>query len=258
MNTLTDNRSCRGLSKSALQLIAAAAMVIDHTSVFIGDLYLYYLMRFIGRTTIIIMCYFIAEGYHKTRDLDKYLLRMGLFAAVAQIPFYLYSHPDIPSDFMSFITGNLFSRNVIFTLFTGLALISILHSRYSPILKILALAAAFHITRNSDWRMYALLWILCFDIFYGSKKKQLIAASVILLMRCVDIGYGIFSESISAGYLTVGDLLQMAVTFGGFIAIPLIALYNGSRGRRTRFGFYIFYPAHLLIIAAAEFIILHI
>ena len=258
MHTLTDNSSERGLSKSALQIIAAAAMVIDHTSVFTGNIFIYYLMRFIGRTTIIIMCYFIVEGYHKTHNLNRYLLRMGLFAAVAQIPFYLYSHPDIPSDLIEFIAGNFFSRNVIFTLFAGLALISILHSRYSPATKIAVLAAAFYITRNSDWGMYALLWILCFDVFYGNKNRQLAAAAAVLLLRCADIGYGIFSQSLSAGYITTGDIFQTAVTFGGFIAIPLIALYNGKRGRQTQFGFYVFYPAHLLIIAAAEFIILHI
>ena len=38
---------------------------------------------------------------------------------------------------------------------------------------------------------------------------------------------------------------------GIFLAIPLLACYNGRRGRRSRvikWGFYLFYPLHLLLL----------
>ena len=70
-NSLT---KVKGLNKSVLQLLAVLTMVIDHTSIFVSIPSVYYIMRFIGRATIIIMCYFVAEGYHKTQNIGKYII----------------------------------------------------------------------------------------------------------------------------------------------------------------------------------------
>ena len=35
---------------------------------------------------------------------------------------------------------------------------------------------------------------------------------------------------------------------GAFLGLPLIKLYNGKRGLRLKYLFYIVYPAHLLIL----------
>lgn len=245
------------LSKSQLQLIAAIAMLIDHTAVFAYSLspMIYYIMRFIGRITIIIMCYFIVEGYHNTHNLDRYLIRMGIFAAIAQMPFYLYGQYNLPDSLYSFAAGNFFSRNVIFTLFVGLALITIVHSRYNAVLKLAACLAAFYITRNSDWGKYALLWILCFEAFYGNKRKQLAGAAVVLLLRFIFISKGIIGECLNTGYMTVNNLAWMLVTLGGFLALPLLGMYNHEKGKSYKLSFYVFYPAHLLILAILKMIL---
>ena len=50
------------------------------------------------------------------------------------------------------------------------------------------------------------------------------------------------------GYLSGGTLRLYQV--GVFLALPLLALYNGKRGNRSaflRWFFYAFYPAHLLL-----------
>ena len=71
-----------GLNALALKLIAAAAMLCDHTAVvfFNGN----YAMRAAGRLAFPIFAFFIAEGYLYTRDVKKYTLRLALFAILAQ------------------------------------------------------------------------------------------------------------------------------------------------------------------------------
>ena len=49
------------------------------------------MMHFVGRLTGPTMCFFIAEGYRKTRSFPRYLLRLGVFALISQLPFTYYS-----------------------------------------------------------------------------------------------------------------------------------------------------------------------
>ena len=62
----------RGLCGNELKLLAILAMTVDHIawSLFPGYSMhpLALLMHAIGRLTCPIMCYFIAEGYHYTRN----------------------------------------------------------------------------------------------------------------------------------------------------------------------------------------------
>lgn len=70
-----------------LKMIAIVAMVIDHIAVlFFPNLIIF---RIIGRLTLPIMAFFIAEGYTKTSNAKRYMIRLGLFAIISMIPYYL-------------------------------------------------------------------------------------------------------------------------------------------------------------------------
>lgn len=43
----------------------------------------------------------------------------------------------------------------------------------------------------------------------------------------------------------------MLSLFFMWLALPLILLYNGQRGRGMKYLFYIYYPAHVYILAIA-------
>ena len=68
--------------------IAIAAMVIDHIAfAFVPDgTALAIVMHIIGRLTGPIMFFSAVEGYHHTRDLNRYLLRLAAFAAISWFP----------------------------------------------------------------------------------------------------------------------------------------------------------------------------
>ena len=81
------NRNCQILDGTMLKLIAMTSMVFDHA----GDLFFHdqLWMRMIGRLAMPLFSFCIAEGYRYTKDRKKYLLRMGLFALISEIPFDL-------------------------------------------------------------------------------------------------------------------------------------------------------------------------
>ena len=173
-----------GLNKWWLQIIAIVAMLADHAAVLSPVASVYYILKLIGRITIVIMCYFIAEGYHKTSSIPKYIMRMGIFAAISQIPYYLYMyHGRIPTNTNGLLMSLFTYRNVIFTLFIGLVLLAIVKSGYNLFIKLVSCVAALYLVRSSDWGYYVILWVIGCGLFYGSKKKQLIWMSAIIALR---------------------------------------------------------------------------
>ena len=86
------------LDSNAIKLVAIAAMTVDHVAWWLFPGYpravLPLAMHIIGRLTCPIMCYFVAEGYHHTRDIRKYTARMFLFAVISPVS---YTHLTLPT-----------------------------------------------------------------------------------------------------------------------------------------------------------------
>lgn len=105
----TKTRGC--LDSLALKLLAMALMLCDHlwATVLPGVMWL----TAVGRVAFPIFAFQVAEGFQRTHDRKKYLLRMLVFALISEIPFnYLYySSPVFP-----------FHQNVMFTFFIALLL----------------------------------------------------------------------------------------------------------------------------------------
>lgn len=240
----------KGLNKLQLQLIAVIAMVMDHTALFLlPHMKPYYVFHLFGRMTIVIMSYFVAEGYYKTHNLNKYIIRMGIFAAAAQLPFYLYENTEHFNGILHFIVDNFYSINVIFTLFIGLCLLAVIKSEQSWIFKLLAAFAAWAVTRHSDWGVYCLLWIIVFGLFRRQRVLAMcLAAAVVLLKVFVQIK-PIVTILAAGGVVTNHSIIMAFVQLGGLFALIPLMLYNGEKGDAPRYGFYIFYPAHLLVLA---------
>jgi hypothetical protein len=73
-----------------LKIIAVLAMLIDHSAkAFEAHLSFetYMLMRTIGRIAFPLFAFCLAEGCRKTGDMKKFLLRLGIFALISEIPY---------------------------------------------------------------------------------------------------------------------------------------------------------------------------
>ena len=81
------------LSGKALKVIAIIAMTIDHIA-WIGieeysqaETLPQFFLHGIGRLTAPIMWFFVCEGYHYTKDVKKYMLRLGIFAIISHFAY---------------------------------------------------------------------------------------------------------------------------------------------------------------------------
>ena len=232
-----------GISATALKYYAIIAMVIDHvawafvpTSSVLGQA-----MHIIGRTVAPILCYFIAEGYYHTKNVKKYALRLAVFALISHCPFVFFEL-GMPFSNQPF-TG------VIYTLFLGLIALMCWNKIENKTLKIIVIIGICILSIPGDWNYFGVLWILFFGIYHGNFKKQMISFSVISVLMALDIG--IFPAIIN--HLPIQwNLFQ----FGALLAIPILLLYNGKRGKGGNFSkwiFYIFYPLHLVILGILRF-----
>lgn len=242
-----------GLTANALKYIAIAAMLIDHIAWCFVDTYsvLGQIMHVIGRLTAPIMCYFIAEGYYYTRNVKKYLLRLGLFAFISWTPFIFMEYGILPIYIES---GQWYinpMQGVIYTFFLGLLALVVIHSEsLNKPLKVLLLIPIFLLSLIGDWLFFAIIWIIIFDKYRVDFKKQMIwFAATTVLMELFFLLIG----------MTLADsLFQMGV----LLAVVPLYFYNGKRGGSEKFRafnkwfFYVFYPLHMVILGALKFYVL--
>ena len=234
-----------GITASGLKYIAIIAMLIDHiASSFVPrDIPLYYLMRFIGRITAPVMCFFISEGYHYTKDLKKYFQRMAIFAIISYFPF-IFRH--IGTFF------HLGKGSVITTLFFSLLAVHVVNT--DKIKKEFVLPVIVVICKSADlndWGSEAVIYTLAFELARNNRKNQLIAYGLTAGM------YKVF-PMIIAVMKDFSYLSTYWVNLGVFIPIPLLLLYNGERGggKYTKWVFYVFYPLHLLILGVIKYYVI--
>jgi len=107
-----------------LKIIASVCMLLDHIGM-VFPAYVPGIFRAIGRIAFPIYAYMIAQGCKHTKDINKYLLRLGIFALISEIPydiaFFHYMRDDTFNLGINFIRNT----NVFYTLFLGAACIAV-------------------------------------------------------------------------------------------------------------------------------------
>ena len=190
------------------------------------------------------MCYFVAEGYHYTRDVRKYTARMFLFALVSHFA-YIFASADFAGwrSFIPFSSGSVLNQtSVMWSLAWGLVMLRAAHNpRLSGGVKAVLIVLICLISFPSDWSCIAALCVLAFGTNRGNLKKQ-----AFWLLFYVGLYAAVYAAALDPLY----GLLQMGVA----LALPLIRQYNGQRGASPRWNtamkwlFYLYYPAHLFLI----------
>lgn len=236
------------LNSNALKLIAILAMTIDHIAwaAFSGysKAALPIIMHIIGRITCPVMCYFIAEGYRYTRNINKYTARLFIFAFISHFA-YIFAFGGFV-DFKSFIpfyNGSVFNQtSVMWSLAWGLVMLRIAHSdKIKPALKPVLVLLVCAVSFPADWSCIAALSILAIGTNYGNFKKQMLWLVFYVFVYAVV-------------YFFALDKIYGCVQMGVILAVPLLALYNEQRGKNAKvnkfmkWAFYVYYPLHLTVI----------
>ena len=205
----------KNLSGSWLKIIAMLSMAIDHLAYYYGcnNPYLYELMRTFGRIAFPTFAFLLAEGFVHTRNRQKYMVSLFVFALVSEIPWLLLNHDG--------------SHNVLFTLLAGiLGLHTIENSGNRWVTTVcITLIGLVTIFADTDYSWKGFGLVLVFYMFRGRPDLQTL-----------------FGIPLMYEYGIIGILMAFSV----------IWLYNGERGfirgKAWKYAFYAFYPVHLMLI----------
>lgn len=217
------------LTANQLKVIAILAMVFDHCMVaFVPhELAIYPFLRMPGRITAPTMCFLIAEGYHHTSNLKKYMGRLLLMAVISHVPFNLFFGYDLLAFWKA--------TDVIWSLLLGLIALTAYKCTWLKLWqKIILIGVCCLFAYSADWNYIAVLMVLGFGAFYKNKNMQTVVQIAICVM------YGVQALLYGA---------SLVIRIGILLSIPLLRLYNGQRGKKSiyiQWGFYWFYPMHLL------------
>lgn len=236
----------RIISANSLKWIAIIAMVFDHVAwKLTASAPTLFFMHIIGRLTIPIMCFFISEGFHHTRNVKKYSLRLLIFAVISQVPFNYYHYGNPFRVWIGFE-----SLNALFTLLLGLLALSIIKSERKPVIKVILVTFCILGSVLCDWPVFGLLFVLAFGLNKSSFKKQ------VMWFTLTAVSSFIF---LNALFIVHGDNIRF-IEIGLLLTLPLLALYNGKlSGDNTpewvtnKWIFYVFYPLHMLVIGFFHF-----
>ena len=245
---------------------------------FIGDLTW---LNMLGRPVFVLFLFCSAEAFHYTRSKKKYILRTGIAAAIMTLVFAVVSIL-LPNNHNVELMNNAFATFCVAAIwmlawdnfksgalekkakkfFAGLGILLI------PVLTALPSILVLQFTQQPDGTISTtgqvllafsmaipnfmmieggVLMALLGTVFYVFRSMQKLDDKVFLsrpLWLWVQV---VLLFAMSAYSFVVGHTNNDIQWMMAFAAIPML-MYNGERGKGMKNFFYVFYPAHIIML----------
>ena len=199
---------------------------------------MYSVMRLVGRIAFPLFAFLLYEGFMHTSNYKKYFIRVGLCALLAEIPFNLIVTTSSPIYGLTDVSPSLFYpqyQNTVFTLFLALLMLYCMKrfekeesTPKSSLLQWLGqigcivAACIISVVARLDYSYICILLVAMLYLFRYNKKWQIL----------------------------FGCIIMLGTNIASLLAFVPIGMYNGMilRSKKFKYFFYIFYPAHLLVL----------
>ncbi len=253
-------KSIRILSGNHLKMIAAIAMVVDH----IGLLFFPYdiAWRIVGRLAFPIFAFFIAEGCKYTRNRARYLLTIAAMATLFQIVYYFVEEGSL---YMSIFVTFALSICLIYLLDEFKKAVADKEKKlwvkigwggafFAAVLLVWAINQISYQDFYIDYGFWGCMTPLFASLFHASKNAPEI-------WKKLDKPYwGVLATAIPLlGLSIISAETNFPQQYFAYFALLLLLLYSGKRGKwKMKYFFYIFYPAHLVILYGIYYLTIYL
>ena len=238
------------LSGSTIKIIACILMAIDHIGYHLFPNII--ILRIIGRLSMPLFAFFIAEGCHYTKNKLKHLLLIAISGLIFLFGVYIFA------EFWYFNIFLIFAISVLYIyLMQHLKKVS-LKGRYKP-LKIMLSLIIFSLVTYLGYIIYEEIpfeygfsvMMLPVLISLVDLKKYIKHPSV----KYIDNLYTRLIIMAIAMIPTCSDRAIVEIQAYSYLALIILLMYNGKGGtKKLKYFFYLFYPVHIMIIYAIKFL----
>lgn len=235
------NNSFSLLSGNMLKIIAAISMFIDHLGfIFFPSVNEF---RIIGRLAFPIFAFFIAVGCKYTQNKLRYFLQLAVLGTVFQIVFYIFTKETRLNIFITFTLSMLLILPFQNLKFLYLKKKGIAKMLLCGLIFISALCFVYFVTHlfTVDYSFAGCLCGFFASLFMLPKDCEETALS-----KLDKLPVHLFTFALGLVYLSY---CSYTLQYYCLFALPFLALYSGKRGNlNIKYFFYIFYPAHLVLL----------
>lgn len=234
------------LNATQLKIAMTLLMVLDHIPMFIPS-ELSLIFHAITRIVAVFFAYMIVEGMHYTKNKGGYVARLAIAAVIVAVG-------NMAINTLLAGTGAIpVENNIFLTLACGAAMVWLFQQLKSKVL-IIVLSFLFGILGLFflEGGMIVLPFIGITYAFYEDVRKR-------------NLGYILFSISLFPYAILFEPwsidtvwMILMNCDFLFVFIIPVLGVYDGTRGNATplsKWFFYIFYPVHLWIISLLSLLV---
>ena len=221
-----------GLTGNQLKLLAVISMTLDHTGLMFEWLQpeTRELLRILGRLAFPIFAYMIAEGCRHTRNMGRYFATLAVSGVVCQAVYLVFLRSWYMCVFITFslsvgliwlaMTAKTKKKPIWYAAFFAGVLVAFFLAEVLP-----------ELLPNTDYAIdYDFIGVvLPVCVFLCSEKWLRLAVCGVLLAALAFYAF--------------------QIQWFSLLALPLLALYNGKRGKwKLKWFFYIYYPAHMVVL----------
>lgn len=221
----------KGFDGFQLKVMMVICMLIDHIAEFIPGIPLWF--RYIGRLSAPVFCYLLVEGFIHTSSRKKYMKRLvtgGIIMIVgSNILTYIFNRSVM-------ITNNIFLAMAV-----SIAILNVIEWKQkedsNKVIAIAGIVGLFIVSLVTEGGPFMPVLALIFYYNRDNKVKLSLWYTGVSLMILIGPADSLYES------LFVKNFQWMMV-----FALPFMLMYNGERGRKAKYFFYIFYPTHIWIL----------
>ena len=235
-------KKLRILNSNTIKLLAAAFMFIDHFGLIYYPKIAWF--RMVGRLAMPIFAFAIAEGCRYTKNKWKHFFLLFGLGAACQLVYYIF---DPSTIYFGILITFSFSTLMIYALqfakkCTFEENANLLRTLCAWLLFFLLVAGTYVFCEHFtvDYKFYGCILPVFASIFdfHRIPAPAILKKLDVLPLRVLCMAIPMIP------LLFVS--LPLHITIYSLLAIPLLLLYNGEKGKANmKYFFYIFYPLHL-------------
>ena len=250
----------KGLTSNKLKIIAIILMILDH----IGYYFVSYIskeafdvLRFFGRMAMPVFAFLIVQGFFHTKDIKMYIFKLFVTATIFQG--LLFGLGIINQAYVSnyYIVINTY-LNILYSFVLSLALLWLIDKKdilknkvLRYILKLVGIAVIVLVYHLVDLELGLRVPVTILGFYIAEKiKRSGKSAEVSQVVMLITLALALFA-----------DYKNLQFNLPSILSLFLISLYNGERGKKSKWistAFYVFYPLHHVILYVTVLTLTHI